>query len=275
MAQPVLDYARTRRLLLLVGLAVIAITAAVMARRGVDPIEVWATLLFLGVFTAAVLWGIGGGLIGSTTAIAVYLLLRAPSIELLGFGQLAGTFIARSASYVLFGVATGWAATVVQRSLVKLDRHDIVDDATGLLNARGTADILGVESARARRYGGVFAVVTAKIRFDGDRRIRRQGLEDLGDRLRFSLRTVDRVGRWEADDHGHVLVVVLPETPKEGAIFVQERIRRLLDDLGTPTSGEPNVRIHGWPDDADAIKEVERLALHMTRAQHPESTPDS
>lgn len=257
------------------GLTVIMLTTAVMAARGVDRVEVWATLLFVGVFTAAVLWGITGGLIGSIAAIAAYFLLRAPAIELLGVDRLAGALAVRSTSYLLFGVAVGWAGDVVQRSLVKLDRHDIIDDATGLLNARGTAEVLGVESARARRYGGVFAVVTARVHFEGDRRTRREGLENLGDRLRFSLRTVDRVGRWEDDDHGDVLVVVLPETPREGATFVQDRIRRLLDDLDTAVSRDPHIRTFGWPQDGDAIKEVERLAVRMTRAQHPESASDA
>jgi GGDEF domain-containing protein len=274
-AQQVLDFVRTRRLLLLVGLVVIALTAVVMSSRGIDSIEVWATLLFMGVFVLAVFWGVPGGVVGAIAAMAVYLLLRAPSIEVLGLGQLGGALASRSASYLLFGAATGWAAGVVQRSLAKLDKHDVVDDATGLLNARGIAGSLGLESARARRYGGVFAVVTARIHLTGDRKSRREGLENLGDRLRFSLRTVDRVGRWEDDDHGDVLVVILPETPREGAKFVRDRIQRLLDDLEYPTSGDPNVHTYGWPDDADAIKEVERLATRMLRFQHPESEPEA
>lgn len=274
-AQQVLDFQRTRRLLLLVGLAVIAVTAAVMAGRGVDPVEVWGTLLFVVIFLAAVFWGIPGGLVGAVAAIAAYFLLRAPSIELLGVDQLSGVLAARSGAYILFGGATGWAAGIVQRSLVKLDRHDIVDDATGLLNARGVAEMLGLESARARRYGGVFAVVTARIRFTGDRRTRRDALEELGDRLRFSLRTVDRVGRWEDDDHGDVLVAILPETPRDGAAFVQDRIQRLLADLEHQDEADPTVRIHGWPDDADGIKEVERVATAVARRQHPESEPEA
>lgn len=274
-ARPVLDFQRTRRLLLLVGLTIIAVTAAVMAGRGVDSIEVWATLLFVVVFLSGVFWGIPGGLIGAVAAIATYFLLRAPSIELLGIDQLSGVLIIRSGAYLLFGVATGWAAAIVQRSLVKLDRHDIVDDATGLLNARGVAEMLGLESARARRYGGVFAVVTARIHFTGERRSRRDALEELGDRLRFSLRTVDRVGRWEDESHGDVLVAILPETPRDGAVFVQDRVERLLEDLGYPTEADSTVRIHGWPDDADGIKDVERVAAAMARLQHPESEPES
>ncbi len=274
-SQQVLDFARTRRLLLLVGLVVIAVTAGLMSARGVDPVEVSATFLFIPVFLAAVFWGISGGVIGGIAAVAAYFMLRAPAIELLGLEQLSEVLAVRSLSYLLFGAATGWAGGVVQRSLVKLDRHDIVDDATGLLNARGTAEILSLESARSRRYGGVFAVVTARIRFTGDRHTRREGLETLGDRLRFSLRTVDRVGRWEDDDHGDVLVAILPETPREGATFVQERIQRLLADLGTPITADPRVRVYGWPDDSEGIKEVERLAATMARIQHPESEPEA
>ncbi|NND83765.1 MAG: diguanylate cyclase [Acidimicrobiia bacterium] len=274
MADSVMEFRRSRRLLLSVGVVVIAATALVMAVRGVDPVEVWATVLFLAVFVAAALFGILGGVIGGVAAIAVYFLLRAPVIELLGFEQVSPTLLARSAAYLLFGVASGWAFDVVQRSLTKLDRHDIVDDATGLLNARGTSEVLESEIARTKRYGGAFAVVTARIHIEGDRKLRREALESLGDRLRFSLRTVDRVGRWEDDDHGDVLVVLLPETPFEGASFVVTRIERLLDDLGYPLSGSPTLKTHGFPDDEDAIRDVARVAARMTRQTHPESTTE-
>ncbi len=269
-----MEFRRSRRLLLSVGVVVIAATAVVMAVRGIDPVEVWATVLFLGVFVDAALFGILGGVISAVAAIAAYFLLRAPVIELLGFEQVGQTLLTRSAAYLLFGVAAGWAFDVVQRSLTKLDRHDIVDDATGLLNSRGTAEVLETEVARCKRYGGEFAVVTARIRIEGDRKLRRDALESLGDRLRFSLRTVDRVGRWEDDDHGDVLVVLLPETPLEGAAFVVSRIERLLDDLGYPLAGAPTVNRHGFPDDEDAIRDVARVAARMTRQRHPESTSE-
>lgn len=269
-----MDFRRSRRLLLSVGVVVIVTTAMVMAVRGVDPVEVWATVLFLAVFLAAALFGIMGGVIGGVAAVAAYFLLRAPVIELLGFEQVGSTLVTRSIAYLLFGVATGWAFDVVQRSLTKLDRHDIVDDATGLLNARGTAEVLETEVSRTKRYGGEFAVVTARIRIEGDRKLRREALESLGDRLRFSLRTVDRVGRWEDDDHGDVVVVLLPETPLDGAAFVVSRIDRLLDDLGYPLAGTPTLRTLGFPDDEDAIREVARLAARMTRRTHPNTAQD-
>ncbi len=269
-----MDFRQSRRLLLLVGIVVIVATAVVMAARGVDMVEVWATVLFLGVFVAAAMFGVLGGLIGGVAAIAAYFLLRAPVIELLGFEQLQGTLLTRSGAYLLFGLAAGWASDVVQRSLTKLDQHDIVDDATGLLNSRGTAEHLEVELARTKRYGGTFAVVTARIRINGDRRMRREALESLGDRLRFSLRTVDRVGRWEDDDHGDLLVVILPETPLEGASFVHARIERLLEDLGYPLAEEPTVNTHAFPEHEDRIREVARLAARMTKKAHPESSGD-
>lgn len=269
-----MEFRRSRRLLLSVGVVVIAATAVVMAVRGVDPVEVWATVLFLVVFVAAALFGMLGGVIGGVAAVAAYFLLRAPVIELLGFSQVGQTLVARSTAYIIFGVAAGWAFDVVQRSLTKLDRHDVVDDATGLLNARGTAEVLENEISRCKRYGGEFAVVTARVRIEGDRKLRREALESLGDRLRFSLRTVDRVGRWEDDDHGDVVVVLLPETPIEGAAFVVSRIERLLDDLGYPLAGEPTLNRHGFPADEDAIRDVAKVAARMTRRNHPESTPE-
>lgn len=269
-----MEFRRSRQLLLSVGIVVIAATAVAMAVRGIDPVEVWATVLFLGVFVSAALFGMLGGVIGAVGAIAAYALLRAPVIELLGFEQVARTLFTRSAAYLIFGVASGWAFAVVQRSLTKLDRHDVVDDATELLNARGVAEVLETELARTKRYGGEFAVVTARVRIEGDRRIRRDALEALGDRLRFSLRTVDRVGRWEDDDHGDVLVALLPETPLDGTTFVVTRIERLLDDLGHPLAGEPTFNSHGFPEDEGAIRDVARLAARMTRRSHPESTKD-
>ena len=57
-----MDFRQSRRLLLLVGVVVIVATAAVMAARGVDMVEVWATVLFLGVFVAAAMWQHGPGM---------------------------------------------------------------------------------------------------------------------------------------------------------------------------------------------------------------------
>ena len=232
-------YAQARRLLLLTGLAVLAVVAAVTYARRVDTVEVVATLLFLPIFVAFVLRGVVGGLVAAVAAIGVYAALRTPAIDAVGVGEFTGLLTSRAAAYLIFGTVGGWATQVLEGSLEKLELYDEVDDETGLYNARHLLHQTDLEMARARRYQTLFSVVVfdlpgAPFQAIPARR-RRAVLRDLGRQLGEGVRTVDHVVH-ARDGSVHRLVAILPETGPEGAeVFrgrFDERIRTFLAARG-------------------------------------------
>lgn len=69
------------------GLLFLLALAGVMWLRRADPVEIWAILLFLPIFLAVVLWRTVGGLVTAVLASGVYVALRLPAIEAVGFEQ--------------------------------------------------------------------------------------------------------------------------------------------------------------------------------------------
>lgn len=259
-----LGYANARRLLLVTGLAILAVVVVIMYVRRVDGVEVVATLLFVPIFLAFVYRGVVGGLVAAVGAIAVYAALRYPAIEAVGAGEFTGLLASRSAAYLVFGVVGGWATQVLEGSLTKLELYDEVDDETGLYNARHLVQQTDLEMARARRYQTIFSIVLLDLpvaSFGSMRlRARRTLLRDLGRQLREGVRTIDHVVHARDTDH-HRLVAILPETAGAGAeVFrsrFDERIRGFLADRGVViTPDDVLTRSLTFPGDDDALEAV-------------------
>lgn len=239
-----LGYDRTRSLLLAAGVAVLVVTAVVTYVRGVDPVEVLGVLLFLPVFVAAVLRGLRGGLLAGLLAALAYVLLRAQSLPLQTFSAILPTVSLRVVGYLVFGGLGGWASGVLGSGIEKLERFDVTDGDSELLNARGLHRQLDQELARARRYGSAFAVVTVAYHPGDHPRARRAA---IGEAMRSSVRSVDDIGRVTLDGRD-LLVAVLPETPAEGAQVVGSKIMaRLHDADGAEVAWLTN------PEDGEAI----------------------
>jgi GGDEF domain-containing protein len=271
-----LGYVKARRLLVLTGLAVLAVVSLIMYARRVDSIEVVATLLFVPIFLAFVFRGIMGGLVAAVAAIGVYAALRYPAIDAVGISEFTGLMVSRSAAYLIFGAVGGWSMQVLEGSLTKLELYDEVDDETGLFNARHLLHQLDLETARAKRYQTLFSVVTLDLPAEPftslNGRERRNVLRDLGRLLGEGVRNVDHVVHVRDGDH-HRFAVVLPETAHEGAEIFRGRFdERVLGYLGERGVGidadQVPARAMTFPGD-DA--EVESLRLEFTRidaAQH-------
>lgn len=255
-------YRATRMRLLAAGVAVLLVTALVTWLRGVDPVEVAGVLLFLPVFIVAVGTNARGGLLAGAIAAVAYTLLRAQALTLTTFTSILPTVGLRVAGYLIFGGLGGWAAQILERGITKLERFDVTDDDTELLNARGLYRQLTQEHARAQRYGSAFTVVT--VAYDpGEQAAERQAR--IGQAVRASVRSVDDVGRAQLLDR-HVLVAVLPETPHEGAEVVGEKLRT---HLAGATEGARGVTIEllVHPEDDEAITALlERLETAVQRS---------
>jgi hypothetical protein len=112
------------------------VIVAVMLVRKVETVEVYAALLFVPDFLALVVWGLRGGLAAGAAAALAYGAMRQPAIERVGSGPFVNLIVGRSIGYLAFGAIGGFAAQQLEGSLEKLDVYDVIDDETGLNNAR-------------------------------------------------------------------------------------------------------------------------------------------
>ncbi len=262
-----LTYRRARTLLLLTGFTLIAAVALVALTRGVDRVEVIGTLLFIPVLTGFMLFSLRGGLAVSLAAAAIYLLLRLPAIELVGFGPLAGQVTARLFGYLVFGVGGGWAISQIKGTLDKMELYDDIDDETGLGNARSFLETADVERARAERYQKVFSVAAADFSAWADLPTRkaRAAMRELGTRLAAGVRSSDHPVHGRIGSR-HVIGVVLPETSSEGARIVADNLRT---QLATATGAEVRVITATHPGNDAAMARIIDLFKEIDRALRP------
>ena len=270
-----------RWLILAVGVGILLIVAAVVYVRRVETVEVVATLLFIPVFIALVLWGWRGGLAAGVLAAAGYGWLRVPAIEAVGLDRFLGLLVSRGLAYIAFGVIGGWAAHQVERSLHKLDLYDQIDDATGLFNARFFLQGTDLEAARAKRYQTLFSVVSVDVPvaalsgLSGKKAAR--ALRDLGRSIAGSIRNVDRAVH--ADDGiYHRFTVILPETGREGVrVFADrlaERVAAHFTERGVQlTPDRLQVATLTLPDDEEELTRLRDEYSAIDRSEHPEATP--
>lgn len=267
MATP--TYAQSRVLLLTAGSAVLLVTALVLLLRAYDPTEVLAVVLFLPVFAAAVLGGARWGAVFALLAGFAYVVVRVPDLQQFGWSALSGRILTQFLGYLVFGAVGGWAAGVVTAGIVKLDRFDVRDDDSQLLNARGLHEQLGAELARAQRYGSTFSVVSVQVTLTGDVRRLRQV---LGDVVRRSMRVVDEPGRVTIDD-SDIIITVLPETPAEGAEVAGTKIGELLAAQAPDVVAQITRLSH--PDDEATIVALLDQLEEVVRREHPEGSSRS
>lgn len=106
----------------------------------------------------------------------------------------------------------------------------VTDELTGLANNRHFRDWLANESARVTRFGGDLSLVLLDI--DNFKKVNDtyghlQGdevLRVMGKVLRIESRGIDHPARYGGEE----FVLALPETPKQGAIEVAERVRQRI-----------------------------------------------
>jgi diguanylate cyclase (GGDEF)-like protein len=275
-----MSYSRARRLVLLAGLGILFVVAAVMYVRRVETVEVLATLLFIPVLVGFVLWDVEGGVLAAVLSAVAYSVLRYPAIDAVGFGQFAGLIASRSVAYVLFGVIGGWAGRQLESSIVKLELYDQIDDATSLYNARFFVQDTDLEISRSKRYQTIFSIAIVELptsSFDSmGRRRGRAALKDIGRLLRQAVRTVDRCVHAEGGE-SHLVAVVMPETGREGAQIFTERLKgRLVEFVakrgGAIRSEQVQSRSVTYPEDDEELEELRKRFAEVDRTEHPEQS---
>lgn len=269
--RPPADYQQSRTIILLLGLIVLTIVGGTMWVRGVEPVEVSATIFFIPLFAAVVFFGVPGGLtIGALAALA-YVFIRIPSLRAVGFQPLAGLLVARIVGYLVFGAVGGWAVSALTRSVVKLEQVDDVDDETSLSNARSFVEKIELERARVERYGGEFSTVV--IGFDGldlDRRARASLMQSLGTHLRANVRTVDDITH-ARDGTTDLFGFVLPATGAAGTDSFVEKLTAALDTIVPNSTIDESLRVT-FPGSDDELSDLVDRFREISRRQHPATT---
>ncbi len=112
------------------------------------------------------------------------------------------------------------------------ERLTVTDDLTRLYNYRFLMQFLEAEVKRCLRYKKKVSLLFIDV--DGFKRINdtfghlvgSHALAEMGQVFRRILRETDIVGRYGGDE----FVIVLPETPLNGALIIAERIRKKVED---------------------------------------------
>ncbi|MDA8172252.1 MAG: diguanylate cyclase [Nitrospiraceae bacterium] len=134
---------------------------------------------------------------------------------------------------------TGKKAAEMERKrfIEKLEQLSRSDDLTGLLNKRALMERLEYEVDRARRYHAPLSLISCDL--DNFKQVNDTLGHEAGDRvlqivaqaLSGALRKSDIIGRMGGDE----FLLILPQTPLEGAGGFAERMRQTVENITYPT----------------------------------------
>ena len=272
-----LSYPQARVLSLAGGVVIVGALAGIMWARHVEPVEIFAVLLFLPVFAALLVWDTAGGAVAGAVAALGYVALRWSAIRAVGFGRFSGLIASRVVGLIAFGVIGGLANRQLRFSLTKLDLYDQIDDATGLFNARFMVAEIDLEVARSTRYQTIFGVSVVDIPAAWfaamSRRPRERILRDLGRVVAKSVRTVDRAAH-VSTGRTHRIAVLLPQTASEGSRIFTERLTESLtswlSDRGVTGDGHLEPRFAAYPESEAELAALRAEFDAVDQAEHPD-----
>ena len=170
---------------------------------------------------------------------------------------------------------TGRKAAEAERKkfIEKLERLSRSDDLTGLLNKRALMERLEYEVDRSRRYLAPLSVIICDL--DNFKLVNDTLGHEAGDRvlqivaktLAGALRKSDIIGRIGGDE----FMLILPQTPLEGAGEFAERIRQKIEDIEYPdditvrsTLSLGIAAFAGIPDPGEILKRAD-IALYDSK----------
>lgn len=220
-------YTRFEKLVIITGSAAILATLALSYTAEPSIIEALSQLLLIGVLIAAVHWGRTGGTWAAIGASVIYIVMRLPLIT--GTAGLSTDVVlillTRFAAFGVVGIAGGELCGRIKYIFADLESGSSIDEWTRIYNQSQASRILETIHGQYTRYGTEYSVVvieaspnlTADLRPSKQRTV----LRAVADHIRGDVRLVDEAARL---DDGRFLVL-LPHTPREGALVAAERIR--------------------------------------------------
>ncbi|HEV1997396.1 MAG TPA: diguanylate cyclase [Candidatus Dormibacteraeota bacterium] len=157
----------------------------------------------------------------------------------------------------------------VARAFERTERQSLTDTLTGLPNRRYFADILTREMQRSQRNHRPVSLINTDL--DHFKKINDEYGHQKGDEilkgfarvLRDQVRSIDLPVRFGGEE----FVVLLPDTDKEGAMLVAEKIRRSADRLSIPRLGNipgrkvtVSLGVATYPNDSASEEDLMRCA---------------
>jgi diguanylate cyclase (GGDEF)-like protein/putative nucleotidyltransferase with HDIG domain len=158
---------------------------------------------------------------------------------------------------------------LVAKMFERTERQSLTDSLTGLPNRRYFHDILQREMIRSQRNHRPLSMINTDL--DHFKRINDEYGHQKGDEilkgfakvLRDQVRSIDLPVRFGGEE----FLVLLPDTDKEGAMMVAEKIRRSADRLSIPRLGSIPGRkvtvscgVATYPDDCTGDEELMRCS---------------
>lgn len=151
----------------------------------------------------------------------------------------------------------------------------IIDDCTGLYNARHMHTLIDTELSRAKRYKHPFSVIFLdldhfkNVNDTHGHLIGSRLLYEIGQVLAEGLRSIDAAIRYGGDE----FVLILPQTSRAGALKVANRLRESLnskvffEEEGLNISITASFGISSYPEDAadkeDILRHSDQAMYHV------------
>jgi GGDEF domain-containing protein len=250
------NYTRFEWITLVIGGTAIGGTLVASFSGGTPiPEEIVAQVMLFGVLAAALHWGRSGGSMAAFAATVVYTIMRVPAVLDGGLtGDIAVLVLMRAAAYGLLGIVGGEAFGRLKYFLARVENSTNVDPDSLVFNERFTQQLLLANIGRHTRYGTPFALVLISVDpgvWDQLRIAKKRSMiAHLATHVRNDVRLVDDVGR--LNDGRFILV--LPHTPKDGALVAGERVRAGLCKLLGSLDETVTSQILAAPEDLTAIQ---------------------
>jgi GGDEF domain-containing protein len=220
--------------LIVLAVAILSLLSASQIARGVDPVEILASVLFLGIFAAVVYFELAGGIVAAAAATLAYGVARLPAVDVVGSPSVARLITLRGAAFFAFGVLGSYALKRFRTAITIASFGHHLDYETGCLSTRQIFSDLDIEIARSLRYGSTFSIVMLEVGVQSlatlKSAVRAEALAQLGTLLRSTARTTDRLGIVDVRSERRIFAI-LAETPKTGADAFAKRMGDRVADL--------------------------------------------
>jgi diguanylate cyclase (GGDEF)-like protein len=191
------------------------------------------------------------------------------------FQSFSAEFLARFAPLVLVAYVTTMLSADMRNAITKIKTLSETDDLTGILNRRAFLSVFSHTFNLAQRYGRSFSVVM--IDSDSLKKVNDAHGHEAGDELlkamvrhaQTELRRPDLLARYGGDE----FVLLLPDTPADGARLTAERIRERIANTPLVIGGREihitaSMGIATFPDhgkDYETVFEAAAAALYKSK----------
>lgn len=268
-----MKYSQFEKLVITLGAAAILGTLLLSLPSGGPGLtEIIAQLMLLLVLVVAVHYGPKGGLIAAIVASVIYIAMRIPTLAgdmTLGVSAMV---LVRLAAYGLVGVVGGELCGRIKYVFARYDDSSTIDDWSHVYNQRYAARALEQALGRFTRYGEAFSVVvialspslTSELRPSRQRAL----VRGVANCLRDDIRMVDEVARL---NDGRFLIL-LPHTPREGAMVVNARLEAGVCHTLGAREASVTANFFGAAEDGPALEALASDIADKTERQEASAT---